>query len=62
MSDEEITLPDYPPGAKSTGLLNRIAELEAALREIVAQADIARDPRHMTLGLVKHIAKQALGT
>lgn len=30
--DEEIALPDSPPGSRSTALLARITELEAALK------------------------------
>jgi hypothetical protein len=37
-----------------------IMDLEATLRAIVHQCEIAGDPEHMKLGLVKNIAKAAI--
>lgn len=37
----------------------RIAELEAALREIASQCRVADDPEHMTLDLIRRIAEDA---
>ena len=48
-----------PPYCDANGM-RRIIELEAALREIARQCEIADDPEHHTLGLVKNMAVQAL--
>lgn len=38
----------------------RIAELEAAMREITRQVKISDDPEHLTLSLVGRIAEDTL--
>lgn len=43
-------------------LQERNAELEAALREIARQVDVAGDPDHITLALIGRIAKDATET
>jgi Fe-S-cluster formation regulator IscX/YfhJ len=49
-----------PRNIRIVELEAEIMDLEATLRAIVHQCEVADDPEHMTLGLVKNIAKAAI--
>ena len=60
MDDDRELTPHQLSNLRRRADRKRIEELQNDMREIIRQCEIANDPEHMKLGLIKNIAKAAL--